>query len=105
MCQSSDSWLRIIEDVGGNLGGIIKEHMNKGQQPRVVYDNFDFRITPGQLSKDHLNTDNHWISQYVTFDRADTSGLNNSQPIGDLREFDIFGYLVNDVELAKLRSD
>ena len=67
ICQSSDSWLRIMEDVGGNLGGIIGDLMSKGWQPRVVYDNFDFRITLGQLTKDHQNTDNHWISQFITF--------------------------------------
>lgn len=94
-----------MEDVGGNLGGIIGDLMSKGQQPRVVYDNFDFRITPGQLTKDHQNTDNHWISQFITFDRIDTSGLDNSKPIGDLSEFDIFCYLMNDNERAKLRSD
>ena len=69
-----------MEDVGGNLGGIIGDLMSKGQQPRVVYDNFDFRITPGQLTKDHQNTDNHWISQFITFDRIDSSGLDNSKP-------------------------
>lgn len=94
-----------MDDVGGNLEGIIKELMNEGQQPRVVYDNFDFRIKPGQLTKDCQNKDLHWISQYITFDRVDTSGLNNSNPIGDLSEFDIFSYLVNDVERAKLKSD
>ena len=94
-----------MDDVGGNLEIIIKELMNEGQEPRVVYDNFDFRITPGQLTKDHQNTDNHWISQYVTFDRIDTSGMNNSHSIGDLTEFEIFGYLLNEAEEAKLRSD
>ena len=105
ICQSSDSWLRIMDDVGGNLESIIKELMNEGQEPRVVYDNFDFRITPGQLTKAHQNTDNHWISQYVTFDRIDASGMNNSHSIADLSEFEIFGYLLNEAEEAKLRSD
>ena len=73
-----------MEDVGGNLGGIIGDLMSKGWQPRVVYDNFDSRITPGQLTKDHQNTDNHWISQFITFDRIDSSGFDNSKPIGDL---------------------
>lgn len=57
------------------------------------------------MTKDRQNTDNHWISHYVTFDRVNTSGLNNSHPIGDLSEFEIFSYLVNDAEQAKLRSD
>ena len=94
-----------MEDVGGNLQKIVKEKMDQGYHPRVVYDNFDFRITPGQLTKDHQNTDNHWISQYLTFDRVDTTGLNNSHPIGDLKEFQIFRYLINEEEKAKLRSD
>ncbi|XP_067022428.1 uncharacterized protein [Acropora muricata] len=102
ICQSSDSWLRIMDDVGGNLESIIKELMNEGQERRVVYDNFDFRITPGQLTKARQNRDNHWISQYVTFD---TSGMNNSHSIADLSEFEIFGYLLNEAEEAKLRSD
>ena len=67
--------------------------MNDGQEPRVVYDNFDLHITPGQLTKAHQNTDTHWISQYVTFDQIDTSGMNNSHSITDLGEFEIFGYL------------
>lgn len=94
-----------MDDVGGNLEEIIKEKMDNGYQPRVVYDNFDFRIKPGQLTKDRQNTDNHWISQYVTFDRVDTSGLDNSHPIGGLREFEISNYFINKEEKAKLRSD
>ena len=35
----------------------------------------------------------------------DTTGLNNSHPIGDLKEFQIFSYLINEEEKAKLRSD
>lgn len=37
-----------MDDVGGNLESMIKELMNEGQEPRMVYDN---RITPGQLTK------------------------------------------------------
>ena len=94
-----------MDDVGGNLQEIMKEKIDDGYQPRVVYDNFDFRIKPGKLTKDHQNTDNHWISQYVTFDRVDTSGLSNSHPIGDLREFEISNYFINEEEKTKLRSD
>ena len=78
-----------MEDVVGILGGIIRELMSEGQQPRVVYDNFDFRITPWQLMKNHQNTDNHWISQFITFDRVVSSDFDNSKPIGDLSDFDI----------------
>jgi len=85
-----------MNDAGGNLKQLIKDKMDEGHHPRVVYDNFDFRIKPGRLTKDHQNTDNHWISQYLTFDRVDTTSLNNSRPIGDLREFEIFGYLISD---------
>lgn len=94
-----------MDDVGGNLEEIIKGKMDKGYRPRVVYDNFDFWIKPGRLTKDFQNTDNHWISQYVTFDRVDTTELNNSHPIGDLSEFEIFRYLINEEEEAKLRTD
>ena len=41
----------------------------------------------------------------MTFNRIDTSGMNNSHSIGDLNEFEIFGYLLNEAEEAKLRSD
>lgn len=41
----------------------------------------------------------------MTFDRIDTSGMNNSHSIADLSEFEIFGYLLNEAEEAKLRSD
>lgn len=90
ICQSSQSWTKIMDNVGGNLRKIVKEKIDQGYHPRVVYDNFYFRITPGQLTKDHQNTANHWIPQYLTFDRVDTTGLNNSHPIGDLKEFQIF---------------
>ena len=74
-----------MADVGGNLEQIIKEKMDEGCQPRVVYDNFDFRIKPGQLTRDHQNTDNHWISQYVTFDSNGTlfEISTNPYPIPD----------------------
>ena len=31
--------------------------------------------------------------------------MNNSHSIGDFNEFEIFGYLLNEAEEAKLRSD
>ena len=64
-----------------------------------------FELNPENLLKTTKNTDNHWISQYVTFDRVDTSGLSNSHPIGDLREFEISNYFINEEEKTKLRSD
>lgn len=76
-----------MNDVGGNLGAIIKEYLDQGLQPRVVYDNFDFRVRHGQLRKDVKDIDNHWICQYVTFDRIDTK--DNSKAIGDLASFEI----------------
>ena len=48
----------------------------------------------------------HWIAQYVTFDRVQSSHLDDSQPIvPDIKDFDNVNYLMSKTELDQQRNN
>ena len=95
-----------MDDLGSNLSSIIKAKVESGQELRVVFDNFDFRILANIILRNHRNSDMHWIAQYVTFDRVPSSHLNDSQPIvPDIKDFDNVNYLMSKTELDQQRNN
>ena len=45
----------IMDDLGSNLSSIIKAKVDSGQELRVVFDNFDFRILTNIILRNHRN--------------------------------------------------
>ena len=87
--QSRESFRNIMDDLGSNLSSRIKAKVDSGQELRVVFDNFDFRILTNIILRNHRNSNMHWIAQYVTFDRVPSSHLDDSKPIvPDIKDFD-----------------
>ena len=75
--QWRESFRNIMDDLGSNLSSIIiKAKVDSGQELRVIFDNFDFRILTNIILRNHRNSDMHWIAQYVTFDRVPSSYLD-----------------------------
>ena len=71
-----------------NLSSITKAKVESGQEMRVIFDNFDFRILANIILRNHRNSDMHWIAQYVTFNRVPSSHLDDSQPIlPDIKDY------------------
>ena len=70
-----------MDDLGSNLSSIIKAKVDSGQELRVVFENFDFRILTNIILCNHRNSDMHWIAQYVTFDSVPSSHLDDLKPI------------------------
>ncbi|XP_068733624.1 uncharacterized protein [Montipora capricornis] len=104
--QSRESFRNIMDDLGSNLSSIIKAKVDSGQELRVVFDNFDFRILANIILRNHRNSDMHWIAQYVTFDRVPSSHLDDSKPIvPDIKDFDNVNYLMSKTELDQQRND
>ena len=106
--QSRESFHNIMDDLGSNLSSIIiKAKFDSGQELRVVFDNFDFRILTNIILRNHLNSDMHWIAQYVTFDRVPSSHLDDSKPIivPDIKDFDNVNYLMSKTELDLQRDN
>lgn len=79
--QSRESFRNIMDDLGSNLSSIIKAKVDSGQELRVVFGNFDYRILTNIILRNHRNSDMHWIAHYVTFDRVPSSHLDDSKPI------------------------
>ena len=46
---------------------------------RVTFDNFDFKMSANVILKDHTNSDFHWKTHFLTFDRVSSAGLNNTK--------------------------
>ena len=94
-----------MDDTGTHLANTIKEQLDKGLKPRLVFDNFDFRVSSGELLKGVTNSDRHWICQYLTFDRVDSSHLDNTKPQGELKNLEIKEYLLTEDEQRQIRKE
>ena len=104
--ESRESFRNIIDDLGSNLSSRIKAKVDSGQELRVVFDNFDFRILTNIILRNHRNSNMHWIAQYVTFDRVPSSHLDDSKPIvPDIKDFDNVNYLMSKTELDQQRDN
>ena len=96
----------MIDDIGADMVNGVQNQISAGRQLRVCYDNIDFRILVNIILKNHQNSDNHWIAQYITFDRVPSDGLDNRKSlVPDPREFDNINYLLGKDELDVLRQN
>ncbi|KAK2568941.1 hypothetical protein P5673_007016 [Acropora cervicornis] len=104
--QSRESFRNIMDDLGSNLSSIIKAKVDSGQELRVVFGNFDYRILTNIILRNHRNSDMHWIAHYVTFDRVPSSHLDDSKPIvPDIKDFDNVNYLMSKTKLDEQREN
>lgn len=77
-----------------------------GLEPRIIFDNLDFKILVNIILANHRNSDHHWIAHFLTFDRASSENLDDSKSqVADVKDFENIEYLLNKEELEKLRSD
>ena len=81
LSQSRTSYLRVMDDIGGELIKKLRSWVQEGKELRVVFDNFDFKILANIMLSNHRNSDMHWIAHYVTYDRFSTKDLNDTKPL------------------------
>lgn len=94
----------MLDDLGDGLVEHIKEKVQEGQGLLITFDNFDFRILTNIIVKGYQNSDMHWITQFITFDRVSSAHLNDSRPlIQDINDFDNINYLLSKSELHAQR--
>ena len=63
----------------------------------------DFRVLVNIISKNHQNSDKHWIAHYLTFDTVPCHGLDDKNPLeSDSTAFDNINYLLSKDELETL---
>ena len=105
--QTRDSLLHLMDDVGSNnVKDLQKLVESEGDQLRIVFDNFDFRVLANVALPNHKNADMHWIAQFATFDRIPSNHLDDSKPlVSDINEFENKEYLLTKDELTKMKSD
>ena len=73
---------------------------------RVTFDNFDFKVLANIVLKNHRNSDFHWITHYLTFDRVPSAGLDDTKPlVADITTFSNSNYLLCKDELHLLRKE
>ena len=95
LAQSQISYRRMLDDQGDGLVELIKEMVQEGQELHITFDNFDFLILTN-IVKGYQNSDMHWITEFITFDRISSAHLNDSRPlIQDLNDFDNINYLLS----------
>lgn len=60
---------------------------------RATFDNFDFKVLANVILSNHRNSDYHWITHYLTFDRVSSAGLDDSKPVSDITTFSNSNYM------------
>ena len=96
-----------MDDVGSNnVKDLQKLVESEGNQLRIVFDNFDFRVLANIVLPNHRNSDMHWIAQFATFDRIPSNHLDDSKPlVPNINDFENKEYLLTKEELEKMKSD
>jgi len=79
---------------------------NSSMELRATFDNFDFKILANVILKNHRNSDFHWITYYLTFDRISSAGLDDTKPlVNDISTFSNSNYLLCKDELQLFRKE
>ncbi|XP_044180297.1 uncharacterized protein LOC114947031 isoform X3 [Acropora millepora] len=95
-----------MDDMGAKLIGSIRKYIGTGLEPRIVFDNLDFKILANVILQNHRNSDMHWIAHFLTFERVSSENLDDSKPQkANVEDFELVEYLLNRSELEKLCSD
>ena len=95
-----------MDSLGSNLTTAIKAKVESGQDMRVVFDNFDFRVLANIILRNHRNSDMHWIAQYVKFDSVPSQHLDDSKPnVSSIKDLDNSNNLMSKAELEQQRND
>lgn len=99
--------MNLMDDVGSNnVKDLQKLVESEGDQLRIVFDNFDFRVLANVSLPNHKNADMHWIAQFATFDRIPSNHLDDSKPlVSNINEFENKEYVLTKDELTKMKSD
>ena len=61
---SRDGYQAIMDDLGSEL------IVSAGLEPRITFDNLDFKVLVYIILQNHRNSDKHWIAHFLTFDRV-----------------------------------
>ena len=103
---SRDGYRAIMDDLGAELIGSVRKHVIAGLEPRITFDNLDFKVLVNIILQNHRNSDMHWIAHFLTFDRVPSQNLDDSKPqVEHIENFENIEYLLNKDELQKLRGD
>ena len=101
-----DGYRTILDDIGADLLGRVRQNIAACHEPRIIFDNLDFKILVNIILTNHRNSDHQWIAHFLTFDRVSSQNLDDSKPqVADVKDFENIEYLLNKDELEKLRSD
>lgn len=94
----------MLDDLGDGLVDHVRERVQEGHELRITFDNFDFQILTNIIVKGYQNSDMHWITQFITFERVSSANLNDTRPlIQDINDFDNTKYLLSKRELEDQR--
>ena len=90
-----------MDDVASNnVTDLQKFVESEGDQLRIVFDNFDFRVLANVALPNHKNADMHWIAQFAIFNRIASNHLDDRKPlVSDINEFENKEYLLTKDEV------
>lgn len=95
-----------MDDVGSDLKSEVKKLVKSEGKPRIVFDNFDFKILANIILPNHRISDMHCIAQFLTFDRFPSDHLDDTKPlVADVKSFDNKEYLLTEKELQTVKSN
>lgn len=73
---------------------------------RATFDNCDFKVLTNVILKNNNNADFHWITQYVTFNRVSSAGLDDTKALVDcISTFSNSNYLLSKDELQLFQKE
>ncbi|XP_013409173.1 uncharacterized protein LOC106172813 [Lingula anatina] len=82
--MSHESKRNIVDEYASYSEERIIQSVAKGKDFKLNGDNLDIYVSTNDIRIDNKNRDYHYFASDVTFDRVDTSCLDDSKPLGDI---------------------
>lgn len=97
--------LALLDIIGGHFADKVIEEVKQGKKLQGTGDNWDLKIHPHDMRKDHQNQDIHYFASSLIVERVSSAGLCDVSPQIDIKSLPNHAFLLTDDETSKLRED
>lgn len=82
-----DGYRTIMDHMGPDLIDRVRKNVAAGLKPRIIFDNPEFKIVVNIMLTNHRNSDHHWSTHFLTFNRVSSQNFDDSKPqMADVKE-------------------
>lgn len=101
---SHETKRNILNDFGEYSTSKIIQGIAEGKDGKLNGDNLDLYVTTNDIRMDNKNKDYHFFATDLTFDRVDSTNLDDSKPVGDAENITYKNFVPSPNEISKYKE-